>query len=69
METKRLRVAGMDCGGCETSIQRALALLEGVESSRASHASGTVEVTYDPARVGEAEIARAIEDAGYQLVG
>jgi copper chaperone len=67
METRILKVGGMDCGGCETSIQNALARLEGVSSSLASFSEGTVEVRFDPGLVSEADISRAIEDAGYEL--
>jgi copper chaperone len=67
MQTKTLKVGGMDCGGCETSIQNALALLNGVASSKASYEGGQVEITYDPALVSEADLAGAIEDAGYDV--
>ena len=68
METKVLKVSGMDCGGCETSISKALGRLEGVESSTASHSAGTVEVTYDPSRIDDEDLAGAIADAGNEVV-
>jgi copper chaperone len=67
METILIKVGGMDCGGCETSIQNALALLDGVASSTASHVTGEVEVTFDPAGVTSAQLGAAIEGAGYEL--
>lgn len=68
METILIKVNGMDCGGCETSIQNALARVEGVELSKASHAAGEVEVTFDEARVTREQLAGAIEGAGYEVI-
>lgn len=68
METTELKVLGMDCGGCETSINKALAKLGGVESSTASFEAGAVEVTFDPARVTMAQIGDAIADAGFEVL-
>jgi len=64
-DTLVLKVEGMDCGGCEQSIARALEPLEGVAGVRASHAEGRVEVdgNADPTKVRE-----AIEAAGYEVV-
>lgn len=67
MQTKVIKVGGMDCGGCDTSIQNALARLDGVKGSKASHQAGEVEVTFDSSLVSEAELAGAIEDAGYEV--
>jgi copper chaperone CopZ len=64
----RLSVAGMTCGTCEDSIQRALGLLAGVRSVRADHRAGLVEVEFD-AKPSDAVIRQAVEDAGYDLEG
>ena len=63
-----LSVAGMTCGTCEDSIQRALGLLPGVQAVRADHRAGRVEVEFD-ATPPEAIIRQAVEDAGYDLEG
>jgi len=64
----RLEVQGMDCGGCEESIKKAVTRIEGVDSVSADHASGRVEVQF--AGQADAEKVRlAIEDAGYEVVG
>ena len=61
-------VAGMTCGTCEDSIQRALRLLPGVRSVRADHRAGLVEVEFD-ATPSKDVLRQAVEDAGYDLEG
>ena len=63
-----LSVAGMTCGTCEDSIQRALGRLPGVRSVQADHRAGSVRVEFD-APPPEAVIRQAVEDAGYDLEG
>ncbi len=57
----------MTCGHCEMSVQEALEELEGVERSKADHATGEVELTYDESRVTNEDLREAIEEAGYTL--
>lgn len=66
-QTVKLKVEGMDCGGCETSIQNALGRLDGVAESQASHAAGEVTVRFDDAAVDLGAIGQAIADAGYTV--
>jgi copper chaperone CopZ len=68
-ETVVLAVQGMDCAGCEEAIGRAVGRLPGVASCRASHAEGRVEVAFDPALVDRDALARAVEEAGFEVVG
>lgn len=67
MDTKKIDVGGMDCGGCETSITNALKRLAGVADCSASHVDATVEVTFDPGQVGIDAILGAITGAGYEV--
>jgi len=67
METTKLDVTGMDCGGCETSITTALRRLAGVETCSASFTDARVEVTFDPSLCGMDTIRQTIEDAGYEV--
>lgn len=62
-----LRVPDMSCGHCEMSVQEALDELGGVERSKADHAKGEVELTYDENRVTDEDLREAIEEAGYTL--
>ncbi len=65
-----LTVQGMTCGGCETSVRRAVAALPGVEEVLADHHLGRVIVRGGgggEALVSEAVVAR-IEAAGFDVL-
>ena len=64
----RLEVQGMDCGGCEESIRKAVTRIEGVDSVSADHVSGRVEVRF-AGQADEEKVRLAIEEAGYEVVG
>ena len=63
-----LKVNGMSCGGCENAIKRALQQIAGVQDVSASHADGTVAVTYDDDRAALPTFRQKIETLGYQVV-
>ena len=62
-------VEGMTCSGCERAIQRVVANLQGVESSKADLQSASLEVSYDPNVVTVDGIKAAIGKIGYKIVG
>ncbi|HWC32670.1 MAG TPA: heavy metal-associated domain-containing protein [Actinomycetota bacterium] len=68
MHELRLKVEGMDCTGCEASIGKAVSAVPGVADVSAEHATGAVRVTAEGA-LDEVAVRRAIEDAGYDVVG
>ncbi|MDO5639992.1 MAG: heavy metal-associated domain-containing protein [Neisseria sp.] len=65
METIKLNIAGMTCGGCVASVTRVLEALDGVEKANVDLASASAEVTYNPAKVAIDALVEAVEDAGY----
>lgn len=67
MNTYELTVAGMTCDGCERSIRAALERIGGVLAVTADHRTGAVVVDADREIPGD-ELARAIDDAGYEVV-
>ncbi len=67
MTEKTLKVEGMSCGHCELSVQEALDELDGVQSAKADHENGTVEVAYDEGRVTDEQFKGAVEEAGYTV--
>jgi copper chaperone CopZ len=67
MATITLKVAGMKCGGCETQVQEAVKALAGVNSARASHRAGSVEIEYDPGQASLDAIRKAVQDKGYSV--
>jgi copper chaperone len=56
----------MTCAGCAKSVTRALQKVNGVASAEVSLDSGEAKVTFDPTRVGIAQLKAALEMAGYQ---
>jgi len=67
METARIDVQGMTCGGCVASVTRVVKALPGVANVEVSLDPGRATVTYDAARTDVKAIERAIEDAGYDV--
>jgi len=64
-----LRVGGMTCVNCETTVTRALAKVPGVFSVTVNLASETAEVVHDPSTVTMGDLRRAVEGAGYTWLG
>lgn len=60
-------VEGMTCGGCVSSVQRALLRIPGVSAALASLNPAQVEVDYEEARVDPSLLVQGIEDAGYAV--
>lgn len=68
MTSKTFGVEGMSCGHCKAAVEGELNKLSGVEKTNADFEKGTVEVSYDEGRVTTADMARAVEEAGYAVV-
>ena len=58
-----LKVDGMICGACANRVQAVARRVDGVGDVAVSHARGTAQITYDPAKTNPAAIARAITDS------
>ncbi len=67
MEQLQLKVSGMSCSGCEQRIERALANLDGVVRSQASHLAGEVRVVLDESRTRPDQVRACIARAGYEV--
>ncbi len=63
-----LHVDGMYCTTCEAFMETVAAETDGVESARASYATETVRVDYDPARVDEGDLPDHLTRAGYRAM-
>ncbi len=63
-----LAIEGMHCAGCASAIERRLGRLAGVERAEVNFATHKARVVFDPARAGEAELAAAVRDAGYDVI-
>lgn len=62
-----LKIEGMTCAHCESSVTKELQKLTGAEGIAVSSANGSAHLTVDES-VHESQIAAAIEEAGYKLI-
>lgn len=62
--TITLRVKGMTCGGCATSVERALKSTEGVTDVRVSYEQGKAVIKYDDQKVTVARLREVIDSTG-----
>jgi copper chaperone CopZ len=65
--TTTFQVQGMTCGHCERAITQEIGRVAGVRSVVVDRPTGTVTVSVDIA-VDRADIAAAVDEAGYALV-
>ncbi|PZO98643.1 heavy-metal-associated domain-containing protein [Corynebacterium sp. YSMAA1_1_D6] len=65
MATKNYTVTGMTCGHCEMSVKEEIGEIAGVTDVTADHATGAVTVTGEG--FSDAQVAAAVDEAGYQL--
>ena len=65
--TTTYTVEGMTCGGCASTVTKAVVGVDGVRDADVDLATGGVTVTSD-APLDASRIAAAVSDAGYKLV-
>ena len=68
LKTQRMQVGGMDCTSCSVKIEGSIKQLAGVSEISVVAATGRLVVTYDPARVSEADIKQRVIALGYTIV-
>jgi copper chaperone len=68
MIKKTFRVEGMICVGRTVAVEGALEEVPGIRSAETSYIKQVADVEYDETQVTEAQIAAAVERAGYTLV-
>lgn len=67
MQTELLKVTGMTCGGCVSSVMSALKAVEGVEDVKVSLPDHEARVQYDEQVVSSKQLRSAVEGAGFGL--
>ena len=67
MKIQELKIEGMSCGHCVMSVKKELSKLADVKVEDVT--VGTARVQYDETKVRPEDLARAIDEAGYKLVG
>ncbi|MBP3269738.1 MAG: heavy metal translocating P-type ATPase [Bacteroidales bacterium] len=65
---KNFPVQGMGCAACVARVQSTIKNLQGVSDCNVSLASNSARVDYNPKAVTPAEIKKAVQDAGYDLI-
>jgi Cu+-exporting ATPase len=70
-ETKRatLLLKGMTCASCARTIEKALQGVVGVAQASVNFATEKATVDYYPSQVKETDLAKAVESAGYSVIG
>lgn len=65
LETLTLKVYGMTCKGCETSVINAVGELDGVQDIEVNRPLEQAVVTYDEDVLDKIQIINAVEEAGF----
>jgi copper chaperone len=60
-----IRVGGMSCQGCVSTVTTVLTALPGVSDVLVTLAAGEARVGYDPALVSPAALCATVEEAGF----
>ncbi len=69
MQNITLKVEGMSCQGCVKSVTNVLQPIPGVSKVVVTLKPGQANVEFDPAKTNVDTLRKAIEDAGYDVVG
>jgi copper chaperone len=64
-----LSVPDISCGHCKSSIEGAVAPMEGVGKAVVSIDDRNVDIEYDPSKVDLSTIVTAIDEQGYEVKG
>ncbi|WP_018923445.1 heavy metal translocating P-type ATPase [Salsuginibacillus kocurii] len=62
-----LQISGMTCAACTTRVEKGLKSVEGVHDANVNIATEHAAVTYDEERTDLEELARKVEELGYQV--
>lgn len=65
MQTENLNVTGMTCGGCASTVTKALKSVAGVGDVKVSVSTGEATVQYDERATSPDKLKSAVTSAGY----
>jgi copper chaperone CopZ len=65
MQTELLKVTGMTCGGCASTVTHALKKMPGVSDVKVSLSAGEATVQYDDRLTSPDQLKSAVKGAGY----
>ena len=67
-KTVTIKVEGMKCAKCSSSVTKALKATEGVEEAQVSSDKGEAVIKYDDAKLNEAKLREVINSTGFKAV-
>ena len=67
-QTASYRIGGMTCDACAKHVEHAVQQLPGVQAVTVSYARGTAQVRFDAAQSPAAQVTKAINSTGYQVL-
>ena len=68
-KTVTIKVEGMTCNGCSSSVTKALKATDGVEDVQVSYEKGEAVIKYDDRKVTVAKLQEVITNTGFKVVG
>ncbi|MGH1366388.1 MAG: heavy-metal-associated domain-containing protein [Calditrichia bacterium] len=66
-QTIAVGVEGMTCQGCASSIETAIAAVDGVVEQKVNLEANSASITFDPSRTDTEKLVKVIGDAGYTV--
>jgi Cu+-exporting ATPase len=63
-----LKISGMTCSMCSSTIEKSLASLPGVQKAQVNLGNELASVEYDPAQVKLTDLEKAVKDVGYGTI-
>lgn len=69
MQIEHLKITGMTCGGCTSSVTHALEAISGVKDVEVSLSAGKATVQYDERLTSPDRLKSAVTGAGYGVEG
>lgn len=64
----RIRIRGMTCTSCSTTVESALQSIQGVQRAQVALATEEAEIYYNPKTMSYDQLVKAIEDTGFEAV-
>jgi copper chaperone CopZ len=66
-KTTTIRVAGLKCNHCSSSVAKALKATAGVQDAEVSFEKGQVTITFDDEKVTEGKLREVINGTGFKV--
>jgi copper chaperone len=67
MQAELIKVTGMTCGGCTSSVTEVLKAINGVDDVKVSLSNGEATVQYDEQLTSPEQLKSAVKVAGYGI--